>query len=61
MLILSRQVDERILVTDGKAQIWLTICRIQPGKVRIGIDAPGNWTVSREELLTTGSDTDGAA
>jgi carbon storage regulator len=52
MLVLSRKVGERILIGQD---IAITVVRIGQGGVRIGIDAPGDLTVVREEL------TDGTA
>ena len=47
MLVLSRKVGERILIGD---KIVVTIVRVQQNGVRIGIDAPPEMTVVREEL-----------
>ena len=47
MLVLSRKVGERILVGD---QVTITVVRITGGGVRIGIEAPPDLTVIREEL-----------
>ena len=47
MLVLSRKAGERISIGD---QICITIVRVQGQTVRIGIDAPANLTVVREEL-----------
>jgi carbon storage regulator len=47
MLVLSRKSGERILIGD---QIAVTIVRIGPGNVRIGIEAPAGMAVMREEL-----------
>jgi carbon storage regulator len=47
MLVLSRKAGERILIGD---QIAVTIVRIAPGVVRVGIDAPKGITVLREEI-----------
>lgn len=47
MLVLSRKVGERILIGDG---IAVTVVRITNGGVRIGIDAPPEMTVIRQEL-----------
>ena len=49
MLVLSRKPGERIHIgTDVK----ITVIRIGPNSVRIGIDAPGHLNIVREELLT---------
>ncbi len=47
MLVLSRKVGERILIGD---QITVTVVRITGGGVRLGIEAPGDMAVIREEL-----------
>ena len=47
MLVLSRKVGERILVGDN---VTITVVRITGGGVRIGIEAPPEMAVVREEL-----------
>ncbi|MEX0936663.1 MAG: carbon storage regulator [Pirellulales bacterium] len=47
MLVLSRKVGERILIGD---KIAVTVVRVAQGGVRIGIEAPPEWPVIREEL-----------
>ncbi len=47
MLVLSRKVGERILIGD---QIAVTVVRITGGGVRLGIEAPAEMPVIREEL-----------
>ena len=47
MLVLSRKVGERILVGD---QIRITVVRLTNGGVRIGIEAPDEMPVLREEV-----------
>ncbi len=47
MLVLSRRAGERIQIGD---QIEVTVVRIGPGVVRIGIDAPSEMAVMREEI-----------
>lgn len=48
MLILSRKAGEAILVGDGIRIVVLTSDR---GGVRIGIEAPADVTILREEIL----------
>jgi carbon storage regulator len=48
MLVLYRKVGERIVVGD---KITITVVRMGQGNVRIGIDAPGDMAIVREELL----------
>lgn len=47
MLVLSRRCGETILIGD---QIAVTVSRIGPNNVRIGIEAPRDMKVIREEL-----------
>jgi carbon storage regulator len=47
MLVLSRKVGERILIGDN---IAVTIVRLAQGTVRIGVEAPEDLPIVREEL-----------
>jgi carbon storage regulator len=47
MLVLSRKVGEKIWIGD---HIAITVVRITGGSVRIGIEAPPELPVVREEL-----------
>jgi carbon storage regulator len=47
MLVLSRKPGEKILVGD----ITITVVRIGPNTVRIGIEAPHDMKIVRQELL----------
>ncbi|MDZ4656720.1 MAG: carbon storage regulator [Bythopirellula sp.] len=47
MLVVSRKVGERILIGD---QISVTVIKVGSGGVRIGIQAPKEMAVVREEL-----------
>ena len=47
MLVLSRHRDESIMIGDN---IVITIVDIRGDKVRIGIQAPSNVPVHREEI-----------
>ena len=48
MLVLTRQCGERIMVGE---KIVITVVRIGPNSVRLGIDAPTDVTIVREELV----------
>ena len=47
MLVLSRKVGERILIGD---KIAITVVKIGHGGVRVGVEAPPELAVVREEL-----------
>jgi carbon storage regulator len=47
MLVLSRKVNERIVI-DGN--IVVTVVRIRGEIVRLGVDAPRDVTVHRQEV-----------
>lgn len=49
MLVLSRKPGEKILVGDN---VTITIVRIGPNTVRLGIEAPRDMNIVREELCT---------
>lgn len=51
MLVLSRKVNQKIIVGDN--EIVFTIVGIQGNKVRVGIDAPDDVIVHREEVFRT--------
>ena len=62
MLVLSRKISERILIGDDVAiAITITILRIGPNNVRIGIEAPKTMNIVREELDTNLKSREGRA
>ncbi len=48
MLVLSRKIDEAIVVGDD---IVIKIISIDKGVVKLGIEAPKNISIVRQELL----------
>lgn len=48
MLVLSRHAGEKIVIGEN---ITITVSRVLPGRVVIGIEAPSDMLVMREELL----------
>jgi carbon storage regulator len=48
MLVLTRKAGEKVQIGD---QIEITILRIGPEAVRIGIDAPPDLNIVRTELI----------
>lgn len=49
MLVLSRKLGEKIYINDN---ICITVVDIDRGKIRLGIEAPRNVPIFRQELLT---------
>ena len=47
MLVVSRKMGEKILIGD---KIAVTVVKVSSGGVRIGIEAPKEMSVVREEL-----------
>ena len=47
MLILTRRVDESLVIGDN---VTVTILGVKGNQVRIGVDAPRDVAVHREEL-----------
>jgi carbon storage regulator len=48
MLVLSRKLGEKICIGQN---IFLTVVDIERGKVRLGIEAPREIPIYRQELL----------
>ena len=47
MLILTRRINETLIIGDD---VKITVLNIQGNQVRIGIDAPKEVSVHREEI-----------
>jgi carbon storage regulator len=56
MLVLSRKDTERIFIGDA---IVVTVVKIQGGVVRLGIEAPAEIVIAREELLRSRNESRG--
>jgi carbon storage regulator len=50
MLVLSRKPGEKIFIGPD---VTVTVVRIGPNTVRLGIDAPAGLNIVREELVST--------
>ena len=50
MLVLTRKENERIVI-DG--WITVTVVRVQGNKIRLGIEAPQEVPIMREELIAS--------
>ena len=48
MLVLSRKLGEKIFIGEN---ICITVVDIDRGKIRLGIEAPRNVPIFRQELL----------
>jgi carbon storage regulator len=55
MLVLSRKDNQRIMIGDS---IVLTVVKIQGSTVRLGIEAPPDVPIIRDELTGRGSEVD---
>ena len=51
MLVLARRLGERIKIETRDGPIWIALVSIDRGKVKIGIDAPQEMKIYREEVL----------
>ena len=48
MLILTRRVGETVMIGDS---ITVTVLRVKGNQVRLGVNAPKNVSVQREEIF----------
>lgn len=53
MLVLSRKPGEKIMIGED---IEVTIVRIGPNTVRVGIEAPRTMNIAREEVCEKGEE-----
>lgn len=53
MLVLSRRIDEAIIIGDD---VRIVVLDIDSDRIRIGIDAPKDMRIFREELLSQTAD-----
>ena len=51
MLVLGRGIGERIRLTVNGIEIWVEVNRIAANDVRIGITAPKEVAIEREEII----------
>jgi carbon storage regulator len=56
MLILTRKLNEKILIGDG---IVVTVLELRGGKVKLGFSAPEGVKILREELKEKKDDVEG--
>ena len=48
MLVLTRKLGERIVIDD---RITMTVLEVRGKRIRLGIDAPKDIPIKREELI----------
>ncbi len=53
MLVLSRKLGEKIVIGDS---IVLTVVKIDRNQIRLGIEAPANVAIYREEIAPNRGD-----
>lgn len=51
MLVLTRKLGEKIMIGTGAEQITVMVVQIKPGQVRLGIKAPEDALILREEIV----------
>ena len=47
MLVLTRKIGESIVIDGG---ITITVVAVEPGRIRLGISAPRDVRIDREEV-----------
>lgn len=59
MLVLAREVNEKIIIGDEPNRIVITVTKIKMGgkarKVWLGFEAPRHINIAREEVLEPGT------
>lgn len=58
MLVLSRKLGEKVYIGDN---ICITVVDIDRGKIRLGVEAPRDVPIYRQELLPPNHPRPGAA
>ena len=51
MLVLTRKIDEQVVIQLGDQDVVVRVVAIESGKVRLGFIAPPDVPVHREEVL----------
>lgn len=50
MLVLSRKVNENVVIEIGVERVIIMVTRIEDSKVRLSFDAPKSISIDRQEL-----------
>ncbi len=53
MLVLARKLGEGLIIGDN---IKITVEKISKGQIKIGIDAPKDVVIAREEVVKKGNE-----
>jgi carbon storage regulator CsrA len=51
MLVLARALGQRICIRLPEGEVVVEVCKIDGGRVSLGISAPRSINVAREELV----------
>jgi len=49
MLILSRRASEKLTIGND---VMITVCKVKDGEVKLGIDAPADVVIMRDDAVT---------
>ena len=49
--MLSRMAHERILIRIADMDVWVSVEKVAGDKVRLGVDAPPDIEILREEIV----------
>ena len=50
MLVLGRTLGQKIVIKVRGVEVKIEVVEIHPGKIRLGVDAPSEVTIHREEV-----------
>lgn len=56
MLVVTRKAGERILIETPEGDLYIDVCRVRSGLVRLGFSGPKWFRILRTELLENGGD-----
>ena len=51
MLVLKRRIGERVRIKVGKVLVWVQVLDAPHGGLRLGISAPPEVEIMREEII----------
>ncbi len=52
MLVIKRRNGERLAITLGGQVVWVQVLETWEGSARLGIDAPQDVVILREEIMS---------